>query len=569
MNLRVVRLLVIACVVCFSALPAGAAPESGRISGVVLDANGTPQMGATVLISSERLLGVSQVKLLTNEHGTFSSAVLPSGLYSVTVTLAGFLPTVENHLEVSQVHGTMVQVILGSVFSSLDQLRSRSSTQGASDDWVWVLRSSAANRSVLRWDDSNVALGSPEVIPDGEDSTRALMELSSGSDRPGSISNSPVAPATSFAYDVSNGQQSRLLVAGQFSYLNQASATGLAAEWLPSGDTRSGPVTTVVVRQSQFGPGGPVFRGVRLSHDEELALGERVNLRYGAEYVLAGFGRSASALRPRGEVAMEISPTWQASVMLATEPWEDALGDSTDALRSTLNSFDAFPALMVRHGSPVFENGFHEEAAVKHSVGDSAQVTAAVFHDRSTHTAVLGLGNTFSSDFISGFFGDAFAYDGGATESTGARAVYSQHMSKSLTTTVIYDYSGVLAVDDGSPVTMHLRDRLDTQARESVTTKVSARLPGTNTRLSVGYKWLDGQAVSQQDPYGESMYGISPYLSMGIRQPLPNILAGRLEVQADVGNLLQQGCIPLSQDGRQMVLIPAYRYFRGGLTLQF
>lgn len=170
MNLRAVRLFVFGCVVCLIAVNAEGAPNAGKISGVVIDSNGTPQMGATVVISPEKLLVSSQVKLQTNGRGGFSSATLPAGMYSVEVTLAGFLPTIEQHIEVSEAHATLVQVVVGSVFSSLGQLRQQPEQQGAADDWVWVLRSTAGARSVLRWDDSaNVALANAADIQDADE----------------------------------------------------------------------------------------------------------------------------------------------------------------------------------------------------------------------------------------------------------------------------------------------------------------------------------------------------------------------------------------------------------------
>jgi hypothetical protein len=423
---------------------------------------------------------------------------------------------------------------------------------------------------VLRWDDSpNVALASAGVQDnEGQEQDHGLVELSSGGENPTSVSNSPVAPGTAFAYDVAMGPQARFLVAGQFSYLDESSATGLAAEWLPTGNEQTGPVTTLVVRQSEFGPGGPVFRGMRISHDDQLALGDRVSLRYGGEFVYAGFGSGTSALRPRAEVAVTLSPEWQLSLIMATHPWEDALGDNTDALQSAVNTFDAFPTLMMRRGRPVFENGLHEEAAIRHSIGESGDLTAAVFHDHSTHTAVMGVGTVPGSDFVQGFFGDAFAYDGGQTSSTGARVAYTQKIAPGLTSTVIYDYSGALAADDllGG---RHLRDQLDTRYRHSVATRLVARIPGVNTRLVVGYKWLNGPVVSQQDSYGEAMYGVDPYLSMGLRQPLPSVFPGHMVVQADMGNLLSQGSTTVTAGGQCVVLVPAYRYFRGGLSFQF
>jgi hypothetical protein len=558
--------------VCLLAVPAEAGTDSGKITGVVVDAAGTPQMGATVLVSPEKVLVASQVKMLTNARGSFSSTTLPAGLYSVQVTLAGFLPTIEKHIEVSNTHATLLQVVMGSVFSSLGQLRPQAPPQqGASDDWVWVLRSTANARSVLRWDDAapSVALAAADIEASPQPEDRKFVELSSGADRPTSISNSPVAPATEFAYDVPMGPgEGRFLVAGQFSYLNQESSTGLAAEWLSRGDTRVGPITTLVVRQSNFGPGGPVFRGMRMSHDDEIALGDHVNVRYGGEFVFAGFGAGTSAVRPRAELAVEMSPDWQLSLIMASHPWQDALGDSPDALESAVNTFDAFPTLMMRHGRPVFENGMHEEAGVRHSIGDSGELSAAVFHDHSTHTAVMGLGAVPNSEFVQGFFGDAFAYDGGETSSSGARVVYEQKLAPGLTSTVIYDYSGALVADDltAGP---HLRNQFDTLYRHSVSTRVAARIPVTNTKVVVAYKWLNGPTVSQQDAYGEAMYGIDPYLSMGLRQPLPSVFPGHMVVQADMGNLMNQGVTSVTAGGNCVVLVPAYRYFRGGLSFQF
>jgi hypothetical protein len=307
---------------------------------------------------------------------------------------------------------------------------------------------------------------------------------------------------------------------------------------------------------------------MRLSHDDVLALGDRISIRYGGEFVFAGFGRGTSALRPRAELAMEMSPAWQLSVIMATHPWEDALGDTTDALQSAVNTFDAFPTLMMRHGKPVFENGTHEEVAVKHSLGDGAELTAAAFHDSSSHTAVMGMGAVPNSEYVQGFFGDAFAYDGGETSSWGARMVYQQKIAAGLSSTVIYDYSGALAADDllAGP---HLRNQFDTKYRHSVATRVAAKVPGVNTKVVVGYKWLDGRVVSQQDSYGEAMYGTDPYFTMGIRQPLPNVFPGHMVVQADMGNLFSQGSSSVTTGGRLVVLMPAYRYFRGGLSFQF
>jgi hypothetical protein len=176
---------------------------------------------------------------------------------------------------------------------------------------------------------------------------------------------------------------------------------------------------------------------------------------------------------------------------------------------------------------------------------------------------VIGRGGATSPDFLQDYFSTAFAYDGGATESTGVRVAYREKVSDNLSITLVYAYAGALAPNGETGEA--LRDELSTQYRHSVAARISTIVPRLGTKVSCGYKWIDRSAVSRQDAYGESSYQLDPYLSLGIRQPLPY----HLEVEANVGNLLAQGYTPLSTSDGSVVLVPSYRYFRGGLSLQF
>ncbi|MGD1211869.1 MAG: carboxypeptidase-like regulatory domain-containing protein [Candidatus Acidiferrales bacterium] len=566
MSLRAIRCLSLAGLVCLSALSLAAAPEAGKIAGVVVDPAGTPQMGATVVVSPEQLLSASPIQLLTNDHGRFSTAALPAGLYSIKVTLAGFLPAMEQHIQVDGEHATLLQIVLGSVFSSFEKLRRPADQQVAADDWTWVLRSAAANRAVLRWQDVSADPAQNAAEGSQTQPVHARLDLTSGADHPGSVSDLADSPATDFVYGIGVGAKGQVLMAGQFSYEDASSAAGLAAEWLPSGDAGVGPATTLLVRESRLGPAGPVFRGLRMSHDDQFSLGDLVSIRYGAEYLMAGFNGTTSALRPRGEVAVQVAPGWETSLTVAARPWQN--GAAAGNFESALQTLDALPTLLVRNGRPVFENGLHEEIAVNHALNQRADLSAAVFHDVSTHTAVMGRGGAGSADFLQDYFSEAFAYDGGSSSSTGARLAYRQKIADNLSATVVYSYAGALApTDDPSAAT--LRDQLATRYRHSVAARATTTIPRLGTKLTAGYKWLSGPVVSQQDPYGESLYHLDPYLSMEVRQPLPNVFMCRVEVEADMGNLLAQGYVPVATGDGSVVLVPSYRFFRGGLSLQF
>lgn len=523
-------------------------------------------MGATVVVSSERLLDPSSIRLLTNDHGRFSTSILPVGMYSITVTLAGFLPAVEQHIQVDSEHEALLQIVLGSVMSSFEKLRRPADEQVAADDWTWVLRTSAATRSVLRWQDV------PDVAPGNSDGSparavHARLEVTSGADHPGSVSDVADSPGTAFAYGMGLGTKGQMLMAGQFSYDEASSSAGLAAEWLPRGEG-GGPVTTILVRESSLTPGGPAFRGLRVSHDDGLTLGDRVSIRYGGEFLMAGFNGTTTALRPRGEVAVEIASGWRASLIAAARPWQNDVA-SADTLQSAVDTLDTLPTLLIRQGRPVFESGVHEELAIDHTFGKRADLTAAVFHDQSSHTAVIGRGGAADGpDFLQDYFSEAFAYDGGSSSSTGARVAYREKLNSHLDTTIVYAYAGALA-PDGNSTAASLRDELDTRYRHSLAGRVSATVPRFGTKVSASYKWLSGPTVSRLDSYGESVYQIDPYLSMQIRQPLPNVFPCHMEVQADVGNLLAQGYVPVATGEGSVMLVPSYRFFRGGLSLQF
>jgi hypothetical protein len=254
-------------------------------------------------------------------------------------------------------------------------------------------------------------------------------------------------------------------------------------------------------------------------------------------------------------------------VLFATNGWQDSAGDQS-TLQSALNTLDEFPILLQRDGHSVLENGSHEELAVEHTFNKDSSVTVSVFNDRSSHTAVFGHGSVTGPDYLQDFFSNVFAYDAGESSSLGTRVAYHQRLSDNVSATIIYEYAGALSPTE-DPSEAILRNQLETRYRQSAGVHITAKAPKVGTRLTAGYKWINGPAVSAVDPYGQSLYNLDPYLSLGIRQPLPSFIPGHAEILADCGNLLAQGYVPLTTSDGRVVLIPTYRYLRGGLSFQF
>jgi hypothetical protein len=282
---------------------------------------------------------------------------------------------------------------------------------------------------------------------------------------------------------------------------------------------------------------------------------------------MAGLGSNTESLRPRAEIALKLSPAWFASISAASQPWDDTSGTST-GLQSALDTLDALPTLLLRDGRPVLENGMHEELAVERILSKSSSVTASVFHDHSSHTAIFGLGATAGPDYLQDSFSNVFAYDAGASGSTGGRVAYHQKISQNLDGELVYAYAGALA-PSANPEQAALRNELSTQYRHSAAGRFTATIPRSHTKLTTSYKWISGVAISHQDAYGESMYQLDPYLNVAIRQPLPGFIPGHAEAIVDVGNLLKQGYVPVATSDGSIVLVQSYRYLRGGFSFQF
>ncbi len=577
-QLRLLGALVLtATVSSFAMIPAAAQAKSvpGKVAGIVRDAAGIPQLGASVELIPEAPGLAATRGFLTNTQGVFKGDKLAPGLYTLRVTLAGFLPTLEKHVRISPNLTTVVRVELESMFASLDQLRRMPSRSTAdTEDWKWVLRSASVARPVLEWvDGGTVRAFSVGADAGATPAPRVRMEFTNGARRPASASNVASSPATAVAYDQKLGGLSKLVLAGQMNYDRDAPAGGIATVWLPTGTLGAGPHTALVLREAKFGPVGPTFRGVRLDQGGAVALGDRTVLQYGGEYVLVGLGAAASSLRPRAELHYRNSDVWSTALIFASMPSGPGPLEASDSLpggvlAAALNELDAFPALLWRRARPVLQNGWHEEIAADRKLGARGKLQLAGFHDDNRHVAVFGHGNDLpATDYFQDYISSGFAYDGGSSSSWGTRVAFREKLDDSFELTSVYSFAGALTPSDD--LDGLLRDVLRTAPRHSLGAGISGKVPRLGTRFQTGYKWVSGMTVSRVDSFGETLYQTEPYLHLTVRQPLPKFALGRWEAIADCNNLLAQGYVSTSSKDGHVVLVPAFRTFRGGLSVQF
>jgi hypothetical protein len=209
----------------------------------------------------------------------------------------------------------------------------------------------------------------------------------------------------------------------------------------------------------------------------------------------------------------------------------------------------------------------HEEISAERKIGTRGKFQIAGFHDDNRHVAVFGRGSDLPTADYFQDLSTGFAYDGGSDSSWGTRIAFRERLDENLEMTTVYSFGGALAPSADSDDL--LRDLLRHAQRHSLGAAISSKVPRLGTKVQAGYKWVSGASVSSVDSYGESLFQMDPYLHLIVRQPLPKFSLGRWEAIADCNNLLAQGYVSTSSRDGRVVLVPAFRTFRGGLSVQF
>jgi hypothetical protein len=304
----------------------------------------------------------------------------------------------------------------------------------------------------------------------------------------------------------------------------------------------------------------------------ELGFGGHAQLKYGAEYVLVGMVKSAKSVRPRLELDTQPIGGWRTAVVFAEEPGTPTPLEADERqngaeLAAALDELDSFPTLLLRDGRPVLEGGWHEEISAEHKLGSRGSLHAAAFHDDNRHVAVFGRGNDLpAEEYVQDYFSNGFAYDGGSSGSWGMRLAIRERLSDETEVTAVYAYAGALSPSEMVGAT---RDVLGKGMYQSFAANVSTKLPRLRTKVNAGYKWVSGDVVSRVDSYGESLFQTEPFLHIGVRQSLPKFAPGHWEAIANCDNLFAQGYVTVNTQDGHAVLVPAFRTFRGGVSVQF
>lgn len=561
---------------------------SGNLLGSVVDPLGTPQMGASVALYDhyQRLVR----KTLTSPDGRFGFEGLPPEQYSVRISIPSFIPATRDKIAIRAGLSSVLQIRMATILSSVE-VRYSVPTAAMSDDWKWVLRASSATRAVTRFLPVKAQTGSsssdsPQRI---FSDVRGSVSLSAG-DAGSMISDAGSSGfGTSFALATSVYGRNRINISGAF---GQSIRTGMPTMGVRATYARSSedgqsdalPELTLMARQISFLGRSPesdvaggtyALRSATLSYYDSMDILDKVRLEYGAGSESVGYFDRVSHVSPyaRATVSLGALGTVAATFSDGSAPndlYIHQFGQESE-LAGAMSAVGDLPQFSLRDSHLQLQRTQNFEVGYVKTAGQRTFAVSAFYEDvKDGRLNVAGdLSALGSGNVLADVSTDIAIYNIGRYSRNGVVASLNQKLNNELEVTLAGGAEGGFTRvgnigSEASPF-------LEGQAHPIASVSVRSTLPLLNTRFTGSYEYVAGDAIVPRHVFStQNLYG-EPGLNILVRQPLPSWFGmGRLEISADLRNLLAQGYLPLTgSDGRQTLLVQAPRAVRGGLNFIF
>jgi Carboxypeptidase regulatory-like domain len=543
-------------------LSASAAPFPASVSGVVRDARGTPQMGATVELMAANATVVARV--YTNIRGAFSFDQIFPGTYQIKATGDSFLPTLREDLRISSRSKVIVNLTLSTLFEAIQWLPAQpKSPDEPGDDWKWTLRSSS-NRPLLR-----LLQDGPLVVLSGDDhgsapQLAARVEVTGPSREFGRG-----GPHHAFAVERSSAVGGHLILRANLSPQPEQGSEYMAGYQLALGPERQiRNVITVQQMTAVKGAGSQGLYSLRLRSAEAVNLGPNASMELGNEVQsVHGSSETTSSLP-------FLNATWHddgisVAYRAATSPEMQNAGTVADS--ATLA-----PMFSEEGGRVRIQHGLHQELRFEDNTSSRRALVA--FYEDEIQSPVIGGGGWVSQqdlttgDILYDPVAQGFRVTGPGYTTGGINAVLAQKIAGSTWATLSYANGKALTFEaPESEVTVAEAVQQLTQRRtEAVTAALDGRVVRTGTSWHTSYRWQPVNTVTPVAVYDS--FGQGAYLNLLVRQRIHcgRLLPNGTEALVDVRNLLAEGYRPfLTRDGSTLYFAQSERSIQGGLSFSF
>ncbi|MFL6447578.1 MAG: carboxypeptidase-like regulatory domain-containing protein [Bryobacteraceae bacterium] len=566
--------------------------------GSIVDSAGVPQRGASVQLFNKYQQLVA--KTASDAEGRFAFISIPADLYSLHATLASFLPAAKDRISVKAGASSVLQVHLATLFSSIE-LNYVVPTSAMADEWKWVLRSSPATRPISRLLETEDSGPKPRVFTQ----THAMLSLSGGDGGTPDAAASLGDWGTGFSVSTTVLGHNELKVSGSYGEVPTVGppSVTICAIYSPHEEGYFGRPPEVTVMMSQVGViGAPLAAGQNASSGSALSassplramsLGmyetadpvDNVHLEYGALAESVDYLQQNSRISPFARLTVDTGRMgqWIASYSDGGQP--DALLRHSRNSESDLDgrssrdfvsagSLAKLPQLSRQNGRLAMQRTRSIEIGWN-KVSGSRVYALSAFSEDVSHGRINMAGDLSairSEDLLTDGYATTSSYNIGRYNRKGYLASAVQKAGDHVDLTVAYGRMGGFAANANRFGSLPVGSFVDQRTVNIAAAEVRASIPVIGTQLQGGYAWVDSGTVVPQHLFTTQYNRVSPGFNVYLRQPLPSFpgLPGRIELTADLRNLLAQGYLPIASGAEgQMLVVQAPRSIRGGLNFIF
>jgi Carboxypeptidase regulatory-like domain len=565
---------------------------SSRILGHVEDAAGIAQMGATVYLYNRYDQLVRHV--LTNEQGRFGFDALAPDIYSLRVVLASFAPAERRNISLLPNTESRLKINLSGALSTVTiapPRRAPSPLMG--DDWKWILRSSSATRPVMRFLPGPVTATS-RTLGSAFSDTTGVVKLSAGDGQ--SFLQGGEDLGTAFAVATSLAGSARVQLSGNVGYAASNLATpgaGFRTSYSRESADGSSPEIVLTFHQYYTAPragivgatvsdSAPPLRTTSLAVVDSIEVAESIRLDYGFNddsviYLdhlnyASPFARATFDLGSQGRIRVAYSSGAPPAELLARDSAVSSSPDRFHAgeLDQDLTALSLVPRISLSNNHAVVQRTQNFEMGYERVVGPLA-FTAGAYRESVSNAAFMltdPSASVPSGNLMPDLNSSSSILNVGSYQRTGVDASVRQSLGDRFDVAVAAGSTGALALGGAAASSngSGLRDIMTQKQVAWVTIRASATAPVTGTRLTADYGWTDPGTLVPTHVFMTQKVNQDTGLNFYLRQPLPGLLPVRMELTAELRNLLAQGYLSM---GEHSVLTASPRAVRGGLNFIF